>query len=144
MFDVNNDGCIDYEEFLQGMMGEMNDRRKALVQRAFKIMDKDGSGELDLSDIKQSYNAKKHPDVLAKKRTEDEILLEFLDTFEAAFAKKTQGKNRDGRVSQEEWLEYYQSISAGIDNDEYFEVMMTNTWNLDSKKPSQKAWGGQI
>lgn len=70
------------------MMGEMNDRRRGLVMKAFKKIDKDGSGELDTSDIKQSYNAKKHPDVLAKKRTEDEILLEFLDTFEAAFAVK--------------------------------------------------------
>lgn len=69
-------------------MGEMNDRRKALVSRAFKAIDRDGSGTLDQSDIKQSYNAKKHPDVLARKRTEDEILSEFLDTFEASFAVK--------------------------------------------------------
>lgn len=28
------------------------------------------------------YNAKSHPDVLSGKKTEDEILGEFLDTFE--------------------------------------------------------------
>ena len=71
-------------------------------------------------------------------------MLEFLDTFEAVFAKKNDNKTRDGKVSLEEWLEYYQTISASIDNDDYFDVMMTNTWNLDNKKPAQKAWAGQI
>ena len=69
----------------------MNARRKALVQKAFSVIDKDRSGVLDTSDIKSCYNAKKHPDVLSGKRTEDDILLEFLDTFEAAFAQKNSG-----------------------------------------------------
>jgi len=37
-------------------------------------MDKDGSGQLDINDIRQSYNAKMHPDVKSGKKTEDEIL----------------------------------------------------------------------
>lgn len=114
-----------------------------MVQRAFNIIDKDRSGVLDVTDIKQSYNAKKHPDVLGGKRTEEEILIEFLDTFEAAFSVKNHGKTRDSKVTFEEFAEYYQNISASIDSDEYFEVMMTNTWNLDSKKPVQRGWAGQ-
>jgi Ca2+-binding EF-hand superfamily protein len=117
-------------------MGEMNDRRQALVLKAFKIIDKDGSGLLDIADIKSVYNAKKHPDVLSGKQTEEDILLEFLDTFEAAFATKTGGKSRDGKVTLEEFMEYYQNISCSIDNDDYFDVMMNNTWNLDRKKPA--------
>ena len=45
-------------------------------------MDKDGSGKLDINDIRGTYNAKRHPDVASGKRTEDEVLFEFLDTFE--------------------------------------------------------------
>lgn len=45
-------------------------------------MDKDGNGVLDINDIKGVYNAKFHPDVKAGKKTEDEILGEFLETFE--------------------------------------------------------------
>jgi len=142
-FDSDGNGEINYEEFLRGLMGSMNRRREDLVLKAFKIIDKDGSGELDIKDIKGTYNAKKHPDVLNGKKSEDEILLEFLDTFEAAFANKTGGKSRDGKVTFDEFTEYYQNISASIDNDDYFDVMMTNTWNLDNKKPTQKAWSGQ-
>lgn len=57
---------------------------------------------------------------------------------------KNQGKTRDGKVSNEEWMEYYQNISASIDNDDYFEVMITNAWNLDNRKPVQKGWAGEF
>lgn len=82
IFDRDRSGVIDYEEFLRGVRGEMNEFRKALAMRAFAIMDKDSSGVLDISDIRQTYNAKMHPDVKAGKKTEDEILFEFIDTFE--------------------------------------------------------------
>ena len=64
----------------------MNGFRQGLCKKAFKIMDKDKSGVLDMDDIKEVYNAKKHPDVIAGKKTEQEILGEFLDTFEMHYS----------------------------------------------------------
>lgn len=64
------------------MAGEMNPIRKSFVQKAFKKIDIDGSGELTKSDIKNSYSAKNHPDVKKGIKTEEEVLAEFLDTFE--------------------------------------------------------------
>ena len=49
----------------------MNGFRRNLAEKAFKIMDKDKSGVLNLDDIKQTYNAKFHPDVKSGKKTED-------------------------------------------------------------------------
>ena len=49
----------------------MNDFRKGLVEKAFRKIDKDGSGILDIEDIRGVYNASKHPDVVQGKRTED-------------------------------------------------------------------------
>jgi hypothetical protein len=63
-------------------------------------MDKDGGGTLDIDDIRQTYNAKKHPDVQAGKKTEDDILCEFLDTFEDHFCDlKGKGNGRDSRIT---------------------------------------------
>jgi len=45
-------------------------------------MDKNGNGEIELEDIQGTYNARFHPDVKAGKKTEDEVLMEFLETFE--------------------------------------------------------------
>lgn len=60
----------------------MNPKRTALVVKAFKKLDKDGSGVIDINDIKGVYNAKQHPDVKAGKKTEDDVLGDFLETFE--------------------------------------------------------------
>jgi hypothetical protein len=45
-------------------------------------MDRDGSGILDLDDLIGRYSGSEHPDVIAGRRTEAEILREFLDTFD--------------------------------------------------------------
>jgi hypothetical protein len=37
----------------------------------------------------------------------------------------------DKTVTIEEFLEYHQFVSAGIDNDNLFKIFMTGVWNLD-------------
>jgi Ca2+-binding EF-hand superfamily protein len=143
VFDRDGSGAIDYEEFLRGVRGEMNEFRKNLTGKAFKIMDKDGSGTLDIDDIRQRYNAKHHPDVKAGKKTEDEILYEFLDTFETHHS-NAPGDSRDGKVSPMEWIEYYNNVSMSVDRDDYFELMMNNAWNLKGDKVTKKAWGADL
>jgi hypothetical protein len=45
-------------------------------------------------------------------------------------------------VKLDEFIEYYNNISCSIDNDEYFDVMIRNAWNLDNKQQQSKAWKG--
>ena len=145
IFDRDGSGEISYDEFLRSIRGEMNAARAAIAKRCYKIMDKDGSGQVDINDIRQVYNAKQHPDVKAGKKTEDEVLAEFLDTFEDHFADmKGHEDARDGTITMEEWLEYYNNVSMSIDSDEYFSLMMNNAWNLDGKKVTKKGWGGEV
>lgn len=49
------------------------------------------------------------------------------------------GVGLDGSVTQEEFLEYYTNVSASIDDDRYFELMMRNAWNFDNKTYA-KGW----
>jgi Ca2+-binding EF-hand superfamily protein len=81
-FDRNGEGEISYDEFLRTLRGDMNSFRTKLVDQAFSKIDKDGNGWLDIEDIKGVYNARNHPDVKQGKKTEEEVLLEFLETFE--------------------------------------------------------------
>ena len=123
----------------------MNAVRVAVVKKAFKLMDKDNSGVLDINDIRQQYNAKQHPLVKQGKKTEDEVLLEFLDTFEDHFCDmKGHADSRDGKINMNEWIEYYNNVSMSIDDDAYFQLMMNNTWNLDNSRVTKKGWGGEI
>jgi Ca2+-binding EF-hand superfamily protein len=128
VFDRDGSGEISYDEFLRSIRGHMNPARTAIAKKVYTIMDK----------------AKQHPDVKAGKKTEDEVLGEFLDTFEDHFCDmKGHEDARDGVISMDEWLEYYNNVSMSIDDDEYFVLMMNNAWNLDGKKVTKKGWAGE-
>lgn len=60
----------------------MNEFRVGIVNQAFNKLDKNKDGVLTLKDIKGVYSAKNHPDVKKGTKTEDEILGDFLETFE--------------------------------------------------------------
>lgn len=47
----------------------------------------------------------------------------------------------DHVVTKEEFEEYYNNVSASIDSDEYFSVMMNSAWNLDGSRVTKKGWG---
>lgn len=55
-----------------------------MVHLAFRSLDRDGSGAVELSDIKGVYNASSHPDVIMNKRTEAEVLTEFMQAFQVS------------------------------------------------------------
>jgi Ca2+-binding EF-hand superfamily protein len=143
LFDANDDGVLDFDELIQAIKGQMSPSRKEIVKKAFNKMDGNSNGVLEIDDIRQSYNALNHPDVKSRKKTEEEVLQEFLETFEA-HRQMTKGDvssiKGDGKVTLNEFMDYYSNISASIDDDEYFKLMMTNAWNLDNKSYG-KAWG---
>ncbi len=121
-FDADNSGSVDYDEFLIGLRGQLNDRRRSLVALAFGVIDADGSGTLELDDIVEKYDTSKHPDVIAGKKSKSEVLREFLDTFD--------GGDKDGVVTPREFERYYANISASVDDDDYFELMIRNAWHI--------------
>lgn len=134
-FDKNGDGTIDYDEFLRVVKGPVNPKRLALIKKAYTILDKDGSGEVDYNDICDTYNAKKHPAVLEGRKTERQVLEEFLATFEMALSGVA-----DGIVTLDEFIEYYTSVSASIDNEDYFEQMMNSSWNISGDASTYKTY----
>jgi Ca2+-binding EF-hand superfamily protein len=138
---LNGDGSISYDELLRGVVGEMNNFRRGFVQKAFTKLDRNGNGIVELDDIKGVYNAKNHPDVKIGKKTEEEVLSEFLDTFELHYSLSHPG-SRDHRITFDEFIEYYNNISMSIEDDRYFELMMTNAWNLNNVSYS-KGYGAQ-
>lgn len=141
-FDYTGDGQVDFNEFVRVIVGPLNNYRAQIVIKAFKQIDFNGDGILSIEDIKRSYNASMHPDVKSGKRTEDEILTEFLETFEQHF-NTIHNTRADGKITPEEFLEYYAHVSANIDSDAYFELMMANAWNIESRNnPASMPYAG--
>lgn len=122
-FDKNDSGDITYEEFLVGIRGVLNSRRRAMVHLAYAVLDKDGSGQVDMEDFKLSYNCTNHPDVLAGKMTEEQCLNSLMANFEV-------GGEVDGFITKTEFENYYANVSASVDSDDYFELMIRNAWHI--------------
>ena len=133
-FDDNHDGVLSYDEFLHHVRGPMAPARKALVGKAFQKIDKSGDGFITIEDLCGTYDAKHDPRVISGKKTEQEVLAEFLDTFDVG--------DHDGKVTPDEFEQYYSNVSASIDDDAYFSLMMWRAWNLSNSGPAKKAWGG--
>ncbi len=127
-YDRNNDGVISYDEFLRGMRGALNSRRAKMVQKAFKKLDKDGSGRITLSDLKGTFNASHHPKVISGEIKEADALQLFLNSFDGS-QPKDKGAGND--ITIDEFEDYYSNISASIDDDEYFVKMMEKVWDID-------------
>ena len=90
---------------------------------AYYKFDKNADGVITAADLRDVYNTKFHPKVQSGEMTEDEVFLEFLQNFG--------DRNNDGKISQEEWIEYYSAVSASVDNDDHFVQLMRTAWKLD-------------
>ncbi len=119
----------------------MNERRKRLIGILFDSFDKNKTGFINLDEIRNSYNPTNHPDVLSGKKSEDEVLAEFLDTLQYHFSLlKSNKEEGDNKVGFNEFLEFFNNISIGIEDDDYFENMIKAGFNLEERRPKKKGW----
>lgn len=121
-FDRNKDGHIDFDEFMRYLKGDINSFREELIRLAYGKLDINCDGKVTLDDIAKIYDASYHPDVISNKKTAEEVYKEFMSQWDTQAV--------DGIVTFEEFVEYFKDVSASIDTDEYFEVMMRNAWKI--------------
>ena len=120
-FDADQNRRISRDELLRGLRGPLSARRRMFIDAAYALLDKDGSGEVTMVDLTKAYDVSKHPRVLDKSRLPSDVLREFSVCWD---------KNTDGVITKAEFLDYYRDVSALIDKDDYFELMMRNTWHI--------------
>lgn len=116
MLDRNGDGLISFEEFIYHFAPPMSQKRIDIVNKAFDNLDENHNDVIELADIESKYAVDP-----TKKGAAKLVFNNLLQCFD---------KNGDGKISREEFIDYYRDISPSIDNDEYFVTLLRNAWRI--------------
>ena len=120
-FDTGNDGVISLTEFIRALRGPINERRKALIGMAWQQVDLSNSGIINAQDMLQKYDVRSRREVVEDRMTANDAIIEFMQTW---------GKSGDSMITWDEFFEYYADMGASISDDDEFELMIRNAWQL--------------
>lgn len=107
-FDRNNDGIVDYYNFLIELRGPIPPYRTKLIQDIYKMLDKGKVGWIPFELITSNYKGDPH------------------GLFIARFAKQ--------KATTIDFEDYYSDVSALIEKDDIFESFMKGEWKLPEEK----------
>ena len=149
-FDKDGSGYIDYGEFVNGIVGDLNKFRKDILKQVFEKLDKNETGFITVGQLRDNYNPKNHPLVRQGKRSEDEILGDFIDILEYHFTLLNE-KNEENidvnevKIDFDEFVDFYKTISICIEEDKYFEILVMSVWGIkkEGKSLYQRTWNQQ-
>lgn len=86
-------------------------------------MDQFGQNAVDPQQMILNFDASRHPDVSAGARTADDVMREFMETFDV-------GGVKPGKITRDEFVNYFHNISATTNEDDYMELIIRRTWRL--------------
>eukprot|EP00118_Oscarella_pearsei_P024752 m.306719 g.306719 ORF g.306719 m.306719 type:complete len:191 (+) comp41531_c0_seq1:88-660(+) len=122
-FDRDGSGTVDYEEFIRALRPPMSASRIAIVEKAFARMDRTGDGIVTVDDLKGVYDHRHHPKFTSGQWTSQQVFENFLDQFDSP-------KDKDHKITKDEFLDYYSGLSASIDTDTYFDLVIRRAFKL--------------
>lgn len=103
--DLNGDGQLDYHEFIAAALSART-IDDAMIRQAFNILDKDGDGQIDATELQYAFNAKGATGGKAAKAGKG-------DTVDPS--KRGQGK--EAKLKKEEDNKTWESFIGLVDKD---------------------------
>merc|ERR1712070_352429 len=124
LFEVDKElNLLDYRGFFKHMLASMSQARITVVEDAYaKLQSIANAGYVEVRDLQQNWNPRCHPEVSAGIITHVEAMEEFLNQWDIACA--------DGRVSYDDFLDYYRDVSMATEHGEIFVDIVRKAWNL--------------
>jgi hypothetical protein len=119
-FDKRNLSLLDANDFISFIRGPIPENRRVILENVFRTLDINREGRLSAEYLAGRFNGADHPLVSMRGLADQEAFDHFL-TF-----------NNFGRapssVGVEAFVDYYSDLSAGIDDDSYFEAIVRSNW----------------
>ena len=125
---------LDYNSFIRFFKKELNQTKLDIVEKIFLSLKNDFSEEneeIPLSIIKNKYKAKRHPEVINGKVTEDEKIKEFKESFDINYNILNSEQNKVQYVKFVDFdifANFYEYVSFIYEEDEQFVNLLMATW----------------
>ena len=129
---------VNYDEFIRILRGELPPNRKELVESVFKSINAENKEGLSIEEIFGLYNPKGSYELLYQNENEENSKKIFEDTFNEnhIYLNGEDGKNK--LVDLDEFIDYYESVSLMISDDDIFRKVILKSWNLYNEKEELK------
>ena len=121
---------VNYDEFIRILRGELVDKRKELVENVFKDIDKENKGGISVDELIQKFNPKGSYEYIYNKETEENAKNIFENTFKENHIYLNGEDGLDKLVDIDEFIDYYESVSLMILEDEVFKEILLKSWGL--------------
>ena len=108
-------GDIDWDEV-------KNEKQFAIIRMGYGKSKKDKKFEDYYEGAKGVFNGERHPKVLAGEITREQAFDEFARNFN--------DRTGAGKIEKIEWNDYYAAVSASVENDEHFIILLKSTWQM--------------
>ena len=124
---------LDYDRFIRYFKKELNDNKLNIVEKIFLSLkyDNGDTDEIPLNEVKKRYMAKRHPEVIMGKISEDEKIREFRESFDINYniCNIEQNNNKLGKfVDFDIFANFYEYVSFIYYEDEDFTNLLISTW----------------
>ncbi|GMH63836.1 hypothetical protein TrLO_g596 [Triparma laevis f. longispina] len=122
-FDKDESGAVSFEEFMEGLRGELSVERLLVINQAFDTIDTSQDGDISVDEIRKKFNCKSHPAIIDGSATKQQVLKEFLSQWDKARA--------DGSIDRDDFIDFYHDVGAAIFDDADFETMLEDMWEFE-------------
>jgi len=132
-FDDNNDGSIDFNEFIHHLYTSLSTRRFRIAKHIFDYVDENNSGVITHADFVE--HIKKEEEVVGVGADSKNKVRCASDDAVGQFLEKALGNiqhDHDSRVTFSEFVARCESLSARITIDDVFAQVLCNVWKIAS------------
>ena len=124
------DNYLLFSKFIREFKKKLNENKLNEVNNIFSILDLENTGNVNINQIKMNFDAKNHPEVISGKKTEEEILLEFIDSFQINNYILNYGNNNENNIIDFEiFANFYEYVAFVYENDNEFKNIVNSTFH---------------
>ncbi len=130
---------VNYDEFIRILRGELPPNRKELVEQVFKSINEENKEGLTVEEISGLYNPKGSYELLYQNENEENAKKIFENSFRENHVYLNGEEGKDKLVDLDEFIDYYESVSLMIQDDDIFREVILKSWNLFNEKEENQA-----